>query len=148
MTESEHVVSRFDLAELTDNRAAKIEAMAEAIQGSWPGIIKAWEEGTGDPYTLDNLDELDAMDMATAALGALQLWSLDALLDSVHPDCGVHVWLEAEPEPENGIMGAHYMATLYLNRDTSVFGDGTTRMDALRNAVAQATTTQEGTSDE
>ena len=63
---------------------------------------------------------------------------LDELLDSVHPGCGVHVWLEAEPDPDSGVMGAHYMATLYLNGNTSVFGDGTTRIDALRDAVVAA----------
>ena len=131
MTESEHVVSRFDLAELTDDRAAKIEAMAEAIQRSLSGIIKAWEEGTSDPYTLDNL-ELDARDMATAALGALQLWSLDALLDSVHPDCYIDGMKYIDRQWYVWLMWPRIR--MWDERR----GTGSTRMEAIADAVAKA----------
>lgn len=55
---------------MNDNETPR-EAIAGAIQGSWPNIIEAWESGTGDLYTLDNLDEHDARDMATAVIAHL-----------------------------------------------------------------------------
>ena len=122
MTESEHVVSRFDLAEMTDDRAAKIEAMAKAlwdyrrIGTDW----EPWEELRGKSYYCG---------MAAAALGAMQLWSLDATLDSVHPRIG---------------LGALYMTTETVWRCIVVHnlheyeGLGPTRIAAIRAAVAKA----------
>ena len=123
MTESEHVVSRFDLAELTDDRAAKIEAMAEALwdyrrRGTdW----EPWEELRGKSYYCG---------MADAALGALQLWSLDATLDSVHPSC----WI-SDIAPYDD---AEWCAEIRWPEQKSAVGYGPTRIAALRDAVAKA----------
>ena len=91
MTESERIVSRFDLAELTDDRAAKIEAMAEALCDFDVDNNGGYVWGhRGDSWGSDYENGRDYYrEMADAALGALQLWSLDALLDSVHYTAGI-----------------------------------------------------------
>lgn len=70
---------------------------------------------------------------------------LDALLDSVLPmtlkRLGAH-YTGMKRDGFVAVIGHHGYG------DNEIHGTGSTRMDAIRNAVAQATTTQEGASNE
>ena len=120
---------------MTDDRAAKIEAMAKAMyeygaRHSWEEVAEVWRE----PYR----------QRAAAALDALAPWSLDALLDSVCPSATIASMGQVADD--------EWLVSIKWYRDNEdtwgavALGNGPKRMDAIRNAVAQATTTQEGAS--
>lgn len=110
---------------------------------SWHGKLSTFSR-IGNVY--DNPELIESVEMPRKRSAAGD--DLDALLDSVHPESAVTAWLESRPEPESGIMAPHFMAKIETHGKNVFWGDGTTRMLAIKNAVAQATTTQEGTRNE
>ena len=123
---------------MTDDRAAKIEAMAKAMyeygaRHSWEEVAEVWRE----PYR----------QRAAAALDALAPWSLDALLglNSATLNYQPGEYIDTPDGPTGPWMEPYYMAE--VSTDAGHFdGYGENHEAALRNAVAQATTTQEGAS--
>ena len=143
MTESEHVVSRFDLAEMTDDRAAKIEAMAEALCDFDVDNNGGYVWGhRGDSWGSDYENGRDYYrEMADAALGALQLWEIDATLDSVHPEMAIrHVWRLRSGKWEAciSVPDGPDDDGWYDYIGSEVVGTGPTRIAAIRDAVAKA----------
>lgn len=82
----------------------------------------------------------DLAKKALNAAGAAPSLDIDAMLDSVGANAGVHVWLESEPEPEVGL--PHYfMARMDINGPSAgepSYGTGPTRMAAILSAVELA----------
>jgi len=56
----------------------------------------------------------------------------------MHPESAVTAWLESRPEPESGIMAPHFMAKIETHGENVFWGDGTTRISAIKNAVEKA----------
>lgn len=87
---------------------------------------------------IDELEEHVLTSRQDPAAAAADAPGLDALLDSVHPESAVTAWLESRPEPESGIMAPHFMAKIETHGKNVFWGDGTTRISAIKNAVDKA----------
>lgn len=128
-------------------RKALVEELAEAMGLTF---------GPGD--VPPGPDEVAAcLPIIERLLAAADAPGLDELLDSVHPEATIDLGITLPGYQDKGRWGVTVFApsgtTWESTREVnglarSIEAFGSTRMDAIRNAVAQATTTQEGTEHE